>query len=204
MTAARRLALVFLCTIGLGLTAPDGYWEQMSTMLAPQEDYNVTETSGRLQIWKRGLGYMWARPIMGVGAGNFARAEWTLSPLAQNQFAGVGLQLLAPHSSFIEVGVELGVPALLIVLSILGGGTVGLMRVRRRMPKRWLTESADRKFLYLACVYLPVSFIGWAVTAAFVSHAYLMTFYLLAGLYGAVLVLTQRELRRERVSPPGR
>ena len=51
-------------------TAPPGYWKSMQTILEdPKADYNWDSLNGRRQLAKRGMGYMLAYPVFGVGIG---------------------------------------------------------------------------------------------------------------------------------------
>ncbi|MGH7460402.1 MAG: O-antigen ligase family protein, partial [Longimicrobiales bacterium] len=161
----KRIAVVVVAAAGLYLGAPEGYWDQMATLLNIKEDYNYSVDYGRKGIAMRGFGYMLRYPLFGVGSANFGRAEGTISSLAVRR-AGEGLSVewIAPHNTYVQVGAEMGVPALIIWLSLLGSGTIGLWRLRRRLPKSWDTDSADRRFLRDACLFLPISFLGFIVS----------------------------------------
>jgi O-antigen ligase len=97
---------VLIIVVLLG-TASNRYWQQMGTILS-DADYNRTDESGRLQIWNRGVGYMFRYPFLGVGPNNFGAAEGMLSPFAVRQQFGIGVRWNAPHSSYIQAGAELG------------------------------------------------------------------------------------------------
>src|SRR2546422_8790714 len=122
------LALVF------SLSASDSYWKRMQTILHPKQDYNYTQSVGRWQIWRRGIGYMLQRPFFGVGAANFSTAEGRISPLARLQERGIGVQWAAAHNSFIQVGAELGVPGLVFFLGMVIT-TFGALRTARRAER---------------------------------------------------------------------
>lgn len=192
---ARRIGIVAVAVVAMAVAAPEGYLDKMGTIVDTESNYNFTEETGRIAIWKRGLGYLADQPFAGVGIGNFARAQWE-----HPTFTATGAQLptQAPHNTFLQVLVELGVPTFLVWMSIVWTGTVGLVRLRKRLPKAWLTETADRRAIYLGASYLPVSFFGWAVGAFFVSHAYLAPIYVLAACAGAIQLLAKREFGRDR------
>ena len=180
---------------GLALGAPDGYWDQMRTILDPSEDYNVASDYGRVEIAKRGVGYMLAYPVFGVGMNNFGRAEGTISPIAERRMAeGEAVQWIAPHNTFVQVGAELGIPALLVWLSLLYGGSVGLWRLRRRIPVEWERQTPERRFLREACLFLPASFVAFATTSYFLNHAYTPPPYILFSFLAGVVLLVEREL----------
>lgn len=197
MTAVRRFGIVALASVVMAVAAPPGYIAKMGTIFDQEGDYNFTEQTGRIAIWKRGLGYLAEHPLTGVGIGNYGRAQWENPVYTET---GAQLPVQAPHNTFLEVLVELGIPAAALWMSVLWIGSVGLTRLRNRLPKRWMKESAERRFLYLACSYLPVSIFGWSVGAFFVSHAYLAPYYLLAAFVGTVLVMTHRQRRRDLIA----
>jgi O-antigen ligase len=95
------------------------YWETMSTLLTPTDDYNWTAEGGRKALWTRGIGYMLTHPVTGVGGRAFGIAEGTISSMASRQAEGIGVKWSAAHNSFIEVGAELGLIGLALFLSAL-------------------------------------------------------------------------------------
>jgi hypothetical protein len=185
--------------VGLLIGAPEGYWQQMGTIFSAEEDYNVTSEYGRMPIAKRGVSYMFRYPVFGVGIANFPRAEGTISPIAADRLsAGQAVQWIAPHNTYVQVGAELGLLAMIIWLSLLYMGTVGLWRLRLRIPKSWEFDSPERRFLRELCLFLPVSFLAFAVTSFFLSHAYTPPVYIFFGYLGAVHILVGRELAKDR------
>jgi O-antigen ligase len=192
----RRLGMVALLSGAVGIAAPAGYWDYMNTMLHPEEDYNITDVSGRTQIWARGLGYIAEYPLFGVGVDNFTRAETTISPLARNAVPGARVPMHAPHNTFLQVAAEMGPAALLIWLSFFWLGIVRLIRIRKRLPRKWARGSPDERFLYLATVYLPATFIVVAATTFFVSHLYLPPMYILLAILGGLLLELEKRVPR--------
>lgn len=195
----KRAAVVGVLLFGLMLGASDAYWEQMRTLLRPSEDYNLADDFGRIAIAKRGFGYMLRYPLFGIGIGNFPRAEGTISPIAsQLANSGEAVRWVAAHNSYVQVGSELGVAGLGLWLALLTGGSVGLLLRRARVPRDWERQSPERRFLREAMLFLPVSFIGFAVTTFFLSHAFTPPTYILFSFHAALLVLVQRELAADR------
>lgn len=153
------------------------YWRQMGTIVS-DTDYNQTEESGRLQIWSRGIGYMFSNPVFGVGADNFATAEGTLSPLARRQQFGRGVRWNAAHNSLVQVGAELGLPGLLFFVAMVATAFVALAgskRQRRRSPAFRGRPLELRQALM-------ASLIGFVVGAFFLSLAYHEMLYTLLAL----------------------
>jgi O-antigen ligase/polysaccharide polymerase Wzy-like membrane protein len=161
----RWLAAAVVALLFLG-TASGTFWERMRSITTPEGDYNVTGETGRLQVWKRGVGYMVAHPIFGVGADNFATAEGTLSPLADAAARGRGAKWSVAHNTYVQVGAELGVPGLVVFLAMIGTALAALRRARPAALAQALTAAL----------------IGFLVGALFLSFAYTEMLYALLGL----------------------
>jgi len=168
-------ALVALVVVG---TASDQYWTQMGTILS-DADYNRTDESGRMQIWRRGVGYMFGNPVFGVGPGNFQAAEGMLSSFAERQQIGVGVRWNAAHNSYVQVGAEMGIPGLMIFLGIIGSAFGAL----RRLNQSDAPEDGDEEIRSPALTNaLTASLIGFVVGAYFLSLLYAELFYTLVAL----------------------
>jgi O-antigen ligase len=167
-------AIVALVVLG---TASDQYWKQMGTIMS-DADYNRTEETGRMQIWRRGVGYMLRNPVFGVGPNNFQAAEGMLSPIAQRQQLGVGVRWNAAHNSYVQIGAELGVPGLAMFIGIIVSAFAGLRRVDRRED---VVDDPDRHPRALTHA-IAASLIGFVVGAYFLSLAYVELFYTLVAL----------------------
>ncbi len=162
------------------VAASDQYWKTMSTLLHPTEDYNWSGKAevGRMEVWKRGIGYMMSNPILGVGANAFPIAEGTLSPLAGRQDVGIGLKWSAAHNSFVQIGAELGVVGLIlfVVLLVRTGQTLGrLGRIARGQGGRAPPEVALAQTLAAALV-------GYCIAGFFLSQAYSALLYSVLGM----------------------
>ena len=166
-------ALVALVVIG---AASDQYWKQMGTILS-DADYNRTDESGRMHIWRRGIGYMLGNPVFGVGPGNFQAAEGMLSPLADRQNFNVGVRWNAAHNSYIQVGAELGIPGLFIFVVMIAS-TFGALR---QLNRRLADDEAESNTRALTNA-LTASLVGFVVGAYFLSLVYTELFYSLVAL----------------------
>jgi O-antigen ligase len=195
----KRVGFVIAAGLSLAIAAPQGYWEQMQTLTNPTEDYNWDSRYGRRQVWTRGLGYFASNPVTGIGVGNFGRAEGTLSEPAQNFENRVGerLKWSVAHNSFLEPLAEMGLPGFVLWSSLVVGGIVSMVRLRRRLPQTWARGDPEQRFLYGASVYIPISLIGFASTAFFVSFAYKDPIYILAAFVAGTHVACRDRLRRE-------
>ena len=207
VSVGKRIGAVLAVAVGLMLWAPPGYWDQMRTISSFQEDYNWQTTNGRKQVAARGIGYMMQYPLFGLGISNFARAECEISEKARNHVAGTGLRCTAPHNSYVQAGAELGIPGLVAWLFLAIGGPIALLRLHRRVPAAWSRGDPEQRFLRDACLYFAVAFVGFDVSAFFVSFAWMDIIYIMAaftaGLYAAVEAkLAERQGETPLAAPP--
>jgi O-antigen ligase len=160
--------LVSLVTVG---AASSRYWTELGS-IGSSTDYNLTQDSGRLQIWQRGIGYMLTHPLLGVGANNFSTAEGRLSPFAGRAEFGLPVKWSAAHNSFIQVGAELGIPGLLLFLTMLASAFTALRAITRRARSSTNGEGALSQ-------PLTASLLGFVVGGFFLSLAYSEMLYTL-------------------------
>jgi O-antigen ligase len=156
-----RVSATALVAVVVFATASDHYWQQMGTITS-ENDYNHTSETGRLQIWQRGIAYMMANPLLGVGPDNFPAAEGTLSPLAERQQYGIGVRWNAPHDCFVQIGAETGLPGLALFVAMLVSAFVALGRTRAALTPA-----------------LTASLLGFVVGGCFLSLAYSEMLYTL-------------------------
>jgi O-antigen ligase len=177
---------------GVLLLAAGGprYWERLRTMLEPSRDYNWSgaEYTGRGELWRRGIGYVKRRPLVGLGANRFLTAERELSAVARRRMmAGRPVQALVAHNSYIHIAAELGLPGLVAFLALLVRTARTLISVRRYAGP----ETRLGAFAHV----LLASLLGYAVCGFFQSAAYFAFFYLLLGLAAATGALAVAERR---------
>jgi O-antigen ligase len=197
----RRIAIVLAVAVSVLVAAPAGYWSFMESIVS-EDDYNRTDPMGRKQTWIRGLGYVAAYPVFGVGVNNFTRAEATLSPLARNHVRGTNVPVLAPHNTFLQAAAEMGISGFIVWASFFWMGILTLTSMRKRLPRRWSYGNPDERFLYQGTIYLPVTFMVVAATSFFVSHLYLPGIYLFVIVLGGLLWELDRRLMRHRRRRP--
>ena len=183
----RVLGLAIITTVVVG-SASDRYWDQMRTIIEPKDDYNMTGEAGRIEIWRRGIGYMLQHPFLGVGGSNFNVAEFTNPKLAEQGAYGRGVRWGAPHNIFVQVGAELGVPGLLWFVGLFVTALIALRRVARAQPPPGESGESARRLSQS----LTGSLIGFIVGGFFLSLAYADIPYLLAALAVALHKTTAR------------
>jgi O-antigen ligase len=127
VSAPTRIAVAVVLVLGFSVAAGAAFWARMNTITNADQDYNMTSSEGRWQLWERGMGYMAERPVFGVGVGGFPTAEGRLSAASREaQAHGRGEKWSEPHNSFVQVGAELGVPGLLLFVAMLWTAVRGL------------------------------------------------------------------------------
>ena len=186
---AQRIGVVVAAALLLGIGGGSAFWNKMGTLLNPSEDYNWSggDETGRLEVWKRGMGYMLRRPALGVGANAFPMAEGMISPLASRQEVGQGLKWSAAHNSFVQVGAELGIPGLLAFLAMLAAAfraTLFLARGRR-------SDGAPEPHAALGQA-LTATLAGYCVSGFFLSQAYSAFLYSILALVTALAFVAAR------------
>lgn len=176
------IAAVVIGVLLFAFAAPRAYWERIDTMINYQEDYNVTEKVGRLVVWETGLKMVAARPLTGVGISGFQTAY--------AKFSNSRIEI-SPHNTFLQVAAELGLPGFLLFVGIIFVSIRGAQRIRKRALRR---HEAD--IIWLASA-VEVSFIGFAVSAFFLTHAYTAIFCFLVGISAALIAKQQPKLEAE-------
>lgn len=168
--------------------------DRMLALINYEEDYNATSESGRLQVWRRGMGYAFTHPITGVGIANFQVAEGTISDVLIGRDADKGVKWSVAHNSFVHIAAELGLIAGATFLLLLIRTIRGLLRhssTQRRLPN---ARAPD-----LLRPLLAISFVGFAVGGFFLSMAYADILYVMYGL--AAALLTQSVPTTEPAAP---
>lgn len=194
---SRRILYLVTAIVIMFFSAPTGYWNSMQSILEdPKSDYNWDSINGRRNLAKRGFGYMWQYPVFGVGIDNFRVAEGTISDKAKYLIPGHGIRWASPHNSFVQAGAEGGVLGLVLWSTLVLSNVIIPLRLRRGMPTRaWRHGTPHQKFLASATLYLPVATLGFAVTAFFVSFAWLEPIYMLGALVTGLSLIVHRERR---------
>ena len=175
-----------VAVLGLLLYAATGaYWERMRTIFVPGDDYNQTSLTGRKKIWKRGMGYMFTHPIFGVGVDNFASAEGRSDIITARQAVGEGTKWSAAHSSWVQIGAEMGIPGLAALIVFYLGGIARLKRLSR-MARAPGASSELNEGAAIGAALIGVM-IGLAVAGSFVTQAFGYAAWAAAGLVAGLL-----------------
>lgn len=194
MKVRHRLLPVLALVAGV-LLAPPEVKDRLLTLLETEEDYNVNDDLGRIQIWKRGFGYLLANPVLGVGVTNFSVAEGELA--IQARMRGDWKTSVA-HNVFVEVGVETGFVGGFLFIAMIIAALVRLVRLRGRLRRSRLDVSwvlqADALIASLSAFCLGGMFLSFGYSP-FLFFLIAMT----AGLERAVDVEQRRVARAGKV-----
>jgi O-antigen ligase len=158
--------------------ASDKYWKSMGSILHPQSDYNFTDNEGRVEVWKRGMGYIRQHPVTGVGIASFPVAEGQSDLAMSNMAEGKGFKWSVAHNSFLETGAELGVPGALVFIAMLLVTVVALARIS---PRGRFVPWISKREMALAQMLIG-ALIGFCVAGFFVSAEYFAYLYFMLGL----------------------
>lgn len=196
LSPPKKVLLIAGAVSVAAVAGSDDFWQRISaTFTNPTADYNFQAREGRIEIWKRGIGYAVEHPLTGVGIGNFPVAEGT-----ELENLGYGVKWSTAHSAYILVVAELGFPGLLVFIGILGSifreaGRAYAMKPRGRSPP----EHPDAELAALGDA-TRTSFVGYVVGAAFLSMAYAVSLMFLVGVAASLHHLRQRSVAARRVA----
>lgn len=121
-----------------------------------KQDYNTSAQGGRLEIWKRGLSLMVTHPLLGTGAGTYTIADGTTHE---------GGKWSTAHNSFVLIGVELGIIALIIQIKLIQRAIQAVRRDVDTSPLPWFSKGVE------------IGLYGYCVGGFFLSWAYSSLFY---------------------------
>lgn len=163
------LIISFIAAIIIYSSTPE-YLDRIATIFSPSTDYNMTSSTGRIEIWKRGLDLLINNPLLGVGVINFISAEGMF-------YVEEGARWNAAHNSFVQVGAELGFPGLiafciLIWRSVRSSYNFSKMREKLESEVFWKYTSLS----------VAGAWIGFIIGGSLLSAAYTSYFYFLLGL----------------------
>jgi putative inorganic carbon (hco3(-)) transporter len=160
--AVAGVALVLVLALA---SLPEGYGARIGTILDSDADHTQSAQT-RWDDSVTGARLMLERPLVGVGLG--------MSMLALNEARGAQWSEL--HNVYLQYGVDLGLPGLVLFLLLV----VGAIRAAR-VAERRATRAGAGEFARLAAA-IEISLVSFAVAALFYPVAYHFYFYYLAAL----------------------
>lgn len=122
---AAGLAAMVLVSVPALYLAGQRYQERMATISEYEEEASA---STRVTLWKASLFAMRDHPLLGVGYGE---KNWVaVSP----NYLGISNHLVV-HNTYLQMGVDCGVPLMLLYASTLWGAVFWLQKSARRMDR---------------------------------------------------------------------
>ncbi|HEX4049410.1 MAG TPA: O-antigen ligase family protein [Steroidobacteraceae bacterium] len=165
---------ILVCAIGIGVVVwtglPKNAQSRLDTIFSLSSDYNLDrgDVTGRREIWTRGLEATFKRPI-GYGVNTFQMVDL--------KFGG---RFMAPHNSFLEVLVELGVLGLALFVGIYLLTWRALQRLYNSLCKAQPSLGQHEQIVFVRMTQFVL--IGNAVAGFFLSMAYSTLLWTLIGI----------------------
>lgn len=188
MSKSAKWSIVALGVVVFGILAGTAWKERIRTMWDPQTEYDQT-AGGRTDIWKSSLVLLAKRP-WGVGIDNFETAEGL-------SHGGLG-KWSAPHNSFLQIAVELGIVGLAIFIRLLARTLrslrlikmsikppmlpIVMRRLSERQPRASAREMDESGHLYQLAEALEMTLWGFIIAGFFLSQAYSGVLYIMLAL----------------------
>lgn len=171
---------------------PATFWARMSSILDDRKDkQEFTGTrEARWTVMKEGMKAFAARPLTGVGAGEFQ----AYNPPGRKE------TWKETHNAPIQVAAETGILGLASFLFLVASAGMGARTTRRLLEWRRARRDGgdalstvlpddDRAMMQAHTVAMTAGFVGWFVCSLFASVAYNWTFY-----YLLALIVSSREM----------
>lgn len=162
MRGSRMLVLAVLLAVGVPVAwqfAPKVFKDRVGSLVSLEDDYNLTEDTGRIGTWTRGIGYTLDRPLTGVGMNNFGVAEGERL-LRLNEAAPWN----TAHNTYIQAFAEMGFPGGIVLLLL-------LWKAFRAAARFWRPSLRARRMGMPHRPEYLASLMAFSSAAFFLSHA---------------------------------
>ena len=175
------------------------YSNRISSIFNPENNYNYTEESGRLTIWRQGFQLMLDNPFLGVGVDSFESALGRTFRMDEGQWQSA-------HNSFLQVGAELGFPGLIAFCFIIMSTMAYLKKAAavQDVPHAEAGEDSQKEskqklnLVPITAYSLIGSWTGFIVSGAFLSVAYgNLIFFLIGTSWACINVANAPQERKE-------
>jgi len=193
-------AIVLACIASVPML-PESFTSRMSSIVNPEEDPTGSRAA-RKELLKEAYHTFLEHPAFGIGAGQFMN----YSPEARTRYVA----WRETHNAPLQVAAELGVPGLVLFVSIIWCGFAAAriaartLRARapaaRTRPQRRGPRGEHERFTMYAAGFT-ASLAGWFVAALFASVAYYWTLYLVLGLAVALRDIVNADVQGPPAAP---
>lgn len=178
------IASVFLLVMAVGwVVLPPQYKTRYSSIFNSEVD---PSTQGRFDAWKAGVNMFIARPLTGVGVGNFAVAY------GSGDYSDRGHWLKA-HSLYVQLIAELGMLGVLTFVPLVLYMIRRNFRLRKRLQEEQITDDAVKWISYAITCSVGALFF----TSIFGHSLFRMHWYWCCGLTVVLWSLADRQIRSD-------
>lgn len=176
LKVSQKIILVVCLIIGFACYSHKIDMNRYLSMTSIEDDYNLTDETGRLGIWKRGIQVTLSHPITGVGVNCFPMAIGY-----SRQEEGVIPKWQSPHNSYIQVATEVGLIGFTLFILI-------IIKCLKNFAHFKEINTTNYELLQLNSIsrLLLLGFIGHLVCALFLTQAYSVLFTLFFALSAVV------------------
>jgi O-antigen ligase len=197
-SANRKVGVLLFCLLGSSsfFFLPDNLKDRYMTILSssPQSGeaaerlLEATESrAGRLELLWRSLDATLRHPLLGVGPDNFG----TYNSDAIKRERGTNAPSFTTHNTYTQISSEMGLPGLMIFLSILW---IGIRDMNRVIRSAKLAPDSISNLTLNCAYYLRLALIGIGAGSFFLSLGYSTIYYILMGLITACTQLANQEI----------
>jgi len=177
-----RIRMLVLLIVG---AASVGIYFNLLASTSVRQHLSSSSSTGRTDLWRVGWRMFESNPVVGVGAGNFPTAAihyvQSAGPLTR-----ADLIVNVPHVThnlYLDVLDELGIPGLLLFLSVVAASLTAALRAARRFA-----ASGDLPMEMMARMLL-LGTMGMLVAFFFLSDQYSKQFWLLLAFAAPLLAM---------------
>jgi len=211
LSSARRgvrpIALLVAAAVGAAVFVPSSAWERIAGIakLTSEETIAEADPEGsaeqRLKMVKAAIQITSEHPLLGVGIGGIGQANYDVGlggGPSKGRIIGPGRDT---HNTYLKMSAEMGIPALIVFLIMLGLVYRPLTRVRRSLRESQPATAAGFG-------YIQNGFLAFMVAGVFGSYAWLSVYHVFLAIMwsGASLWLARTAVPAQHASPisPGR
>jgi O-antigen ligase len=179
-----KVILILLGGVFLILNHSKIDFSRYETLNNVNEDYNMWDETGRINVWKIGMRAMFAKPLTGVGVECFYMAVGK-----DRERRGLASQnWQASHNMLVQIGAETGVIGLALFMLI----SINVYLILRKAKEKGHSEDLVR-----IGEMGRIAFVGLFISGFFLSQAYSIYWAFLVALSAVVSRLQARDLEDE-------
>lgn len=197
----RALGIVAVAALIVALVAPSKVWNRLSGITDATDTEHLEQLNDdgsaaqRFDIWRTAVRITFDHPLFGVGWGAYQQANGAYAP--RQAGAEIKLGERDAHSTYLRTSAELGIPGLVIFMTLIGG-CFAYAEKTRRACRELMPRAAQQLF------FAEAALAGFLVAGIFGSYSRLAFFYIYVVLIWIIARACQDDMRliRNRVQAP--